>query len=510
MFVALLFCCGPSMVLGQDNASEIERLQKQVSIQQRQLDEMKSLLEQQQKELDTLSAAVGHKAAQPPVPEPIKAPPATASSGRVEKEATTFNSLSFRIGGAEFAPGGFLDLSTVRRSTNGGSGVATSFGTIPANDSPAGKLSEWRFSTFNSRLTLKVTEQPIEGRTISAAAYFEVDFAGAAPSTAYITGNSNAFRMRQAWGSVQMGKLEILGGQAWTLMTPNRTGTSPVPSDVFIGLGQDSSYLAGLVFVRQSQVRATYRMTPHWTAAFSVENPQQYVTGATMLPSGFSSQFDNSSGNPTVPNARPDFVAKIALDAKLANRAVHFDVAGLSRQFRTLTADNTKISSPGVGGSVNLVVEPVKNLRWILTAFFSSGGGRYIMGMGPDAIVGPDGSISPVHSISGIAGLEYQFSRASQVYAYYSGAYFARNYVTVSPGNYLGFGYPGSSNLANRQVQEATIGYARTFWKTPNYGAFQALGQYAYVTRAPWYVAPASDSSMHTHMIFSGLRFTLP
>jgi len=420
------------------------------------------------------------------------------------------NPLSFRIGGAEFIPGGFMDLSAVWRSTNGGSGVATMFGNIPANSSAAGKLSEWRFSAYNSRATLKVTERPLERENVSATAYLETDFAGSTPSTAYVTSNSNTFRMRQAWGSVQVGKLEILGGQAWTLMTPNRTGTSPFPVDIFLGLGQDSSYLAGLLWVRQGQVRATYRATPHWTAAFSVENPQQFVTNATLLPAAFASQFDTNSGNTTIPNARPDFIAKVAYDAKPANRAFHFELAGVSRQFRTQLADASTKSAQGLGGSVNVFVEPAKNLRLLLTTYFSSGGGRYIMGMGPDVVVGPDGSISPVHSYSGIAGLEYQFTRASQLFAYYSGAYFSRNYTTISPGNYVGFGYPGSSNLANRQIQEVTVGYARIFWKNPNYGSFQAHGQYSYVKRAPWFVAPAGDPNMHTHMIFSGMRFTLP
>jgi hypothetical protein len=480
-FAIFLFCFSPAVVSAQESAAEeIEKLQKQLSIQQRQLEEVKSALEQ------------------------VK-----AETGR-SLSSKELSHLSFRIGGAEFTPGGFLDLSTVWRSTNGGSGVATSFGSIPANNSAAGKLSEWRFSSYNSRITLKVTERPLENENVVATGYVETDFAGSTPATAYVTSNSNTFRLRQAWGNVQIGKLEILGGQAWTLMTPNREGTSPVPSTVFVGLGQDSSYLAGLVWVRQSQVRAAYHLTSHWTAAFSVENPQQYVTGATILPSDFSSQFDNSSGNSTVPNARPDFVAKAAFDAKPAGRAVHIEFAGLSRQFRTLTAEGVRKSSQGWGGSVNMSIEPVKNLRWILTSFFSRGGGRYIMGMGPDVVVGPDGSISTVHSTSGIAGIEYQVARHSQAFAYYSGAYFGRKYFTVSPGNYLGFGYPGSSHLANRQIQEVSAGYIRTFWKSAEYGSFLIVGQYSYVTRAPWYAATGSNPDMHTHMIFAGMRFTLP
>ena len=132
------------------------------------------------------------------------------------------------------------------------------------------------------------------------------------------------------------------------------------------------------------------------------------------------------------------------------------------------------------------------------------------MGTGPDAVVDQDGSISPVHSISGITGFEFQIAPAAQVYGYYSGVYFDRNFRKTSTGDFLGFGYPGSSSSANRQVQEATIGYAHTFWKSPHFGSFQALGQYAYVTRSPWAGPMPGASEFHTHMIFAGMRFTLP
>jgi hypothetical protein len=264
------------------------------------------------------------------------------------------------------------------------------------------------------------------------------------------------------------------------------------------------------VFVRQSQVRATYHLSPAWTLAFSVENPQQFVTSATTLPAAFSTQFDASSGNPTIANPRPDIAAKIAYDTKMGSRSMHFEIAGISRQFRTLTSNGIRHSAQGVGGTMTLILEPVKNLRWILTSYYSSGGGRFIMGMGPDAVVAPDGSISPVHSMSGITGFEYQIRPAAMVYGYYSGAYFRRNYFMVAPGSYLGFGYPGSSTSANRQIQEATAGYAHTLWKTPNFGVFQVMGQYAYVTRSPWYVASPADGEMHTHMIYAGLRFVIP
>jgi hypothetical protein len=155
-------------------------------------------------------------------------------------------------------------------------------------------------------------------------------------------------------------------------------------------------------------------------------------------------------------------------------------------------------------------LELAKNFRFILTSFHSQGGGRYIFGLGPDAVVGPDGSVSPVHSSAGIGGFEFQSDPNSQWYAYYGGAYFSRNFTVTAPNQFLGFGFPGSSAGANRQVQEFTIGYTRTFWKNPNYGALQWMTQYSYVTRAPWSIAVGTPSAAHTHMLYLNLRYALP
>src|ERR1035441_7996876 len=81
--------------------------------------------------------------------------------------------------------------------------------------------------------------------------------------------------------------------------------------------------------------------------------------------------------------------------------------------------------------------------------------------------------------------------------------------VAMSPGSYMGLGFPGSSS-ANRQFQEPSFGYYYTFWKNPRYGALQFIGEYAYLTRAPWYVAPGTPSTAHAHMFFGSMRFTLP
>jgi hypothetical protein len=217
---------------------------------------------------------------------------------------------------------------------------------------------------------------------------------------------------------------------------------------------------------------------------------------------------DNGSLSST-PNVRPDITAKIAYDTQVSGKALHFELAGFSSQFRVSPAQGKYFNAQGLGGDFDTSLELAKNFRLIVTGFYSAGGGRFAVGLGPDLVVGPDGSISSVHSTAGIAGFEYAPNAKSQFFTYYGGTYFDRNYTVISPGNYLGFGFPASSS-ANRQFQEGEFGYYYTYFRNPRYGALQLITEYAYLSRAPWSVPAGTPSTAHAHMIFGSMRFTLP
>jgi hypothetical protein len=498
---------------GAAQSDDIAKLRQQIAAQQKQLDEQRQALDAAQKALDAqqkllerLAAATGAPAAAPTPSAAAPLAPPAAPAGEVDAKGRAFSPLAFHIGGADFTPSGFMDFSTVWRSTTIGSGVATSFAGVPMANTTAGRLTEFRSSAANSRVGLTITENPT--KNVTATGYLEGDFYGNQPTSLFVTSNSNTFRMRHFWVNVARGKWEVLGGQTWTLLTPNRVGVSQVSSNVFIGLGEDSNYMPGLIWGRPGQLRVVYHPDRHWSLAASVENPEQFVTTAVTLPAFAATQVDNGSLS-TTPNVRPDIVAKAAYDTQVSGKALHFELAGFSRQFRVSPADGKYFGARGEGGTFDAVLEVAKNFRLIATGFYSSGGGRFSVGLGPDIVVGPDGSISPVHSMAGIAGFEYAPTPTSQFFGYYAGTYFNRNYTVISPGNYLGFGFPGSSS-ANRQFQEPSFGYYYTFWKNPRYGALQIIGEYAYLTRAPWYVAPGTPSTAHAHMIFGSLRFTMP
>ncbi|MGA2325661.1 MAG: hypothetical protein ABSH05_05180 [Bryobacteraceae bacterium] len=474
-------------------ADDLAGLREQLARQQEQIEQLRAALAEQQKLLEAL-------AQKPPAAPATPAKPLLAGDGK------PVSPLSFRIGGADFTPGGFMDFTSVFRSTNVGSGIGTSFGSLPFGNTAAGQLTETRFSAQNSRLTLKVSAKTGQE---AVTGYLEMDFLGTLPNNGFVTSNSLGPRMRQYWVQVLRGKWEVLGGQAWTMLTPNRAGISSLPGDIFSSQDVDTNYQAGLIWARAAQFRLIYHGNKNWTAGLSLENPEQYVGTSVTLPSSYyASQFDTTAAT-TTPNMHPDIIAKIAADGHAGSRAMHLEAAGLLRTFRSLRQAGGTSHAVGAGGSLNMNLELAKNFRFLLNTFYSDGGGRYIFGLGPDAIVRADGAVSPVHAASGIAGFEFLSDPRTAWYTYYGGAYFSRNCTVGSPGQFFGFGCPGSSN-ANREIQELTFGFNRTFWKNPNYGALQWMSQYSYVTRSPWAVAAGSPANAHTHMVFTNLRYVLP
>ena len=329
-----------------------------------------------------------------------------------------------------------------------------------------------------------------------------------------------------------------MGGQDWTLLTPNRKGVSPFPSDIFYGQEMDTNYQVGLTWARQAQLRLAYHPNDNWAFALSLENSDQLVSSAVTTPSLFSGvagQVDQTSGGtlatPPVPNVAPDIIVKLANDSKVGDKLFHFEIAGLVSEFKLVTPGSvtgssvasTRVKSGG-GGSINMNLELFKNFRLIENAFYSDGGGRYIFGLGPDLAISQATTTSPftpvpLHAGSGIGGFEWQATKKSMWYAYYGGAYYGRAALvdpSSSTGALVGYGYTKSSSSDNRAIQEGTVGLIQTFWSSPNYGKLQLITQASYLTRAPWYVNPlpavgATDpKNAHLVLAYLDLRYVLP
>ena len=429
--------------------------------------------------------------------------------------------LAIHVGDADLLIGGFMDLTSVTRSTNTGNGIGTNFSSFPFTTTatgapnPTGNLSETRFSAQNSRLTLQATSKIGQA---NVKGYLEADFLGNTAQNFNITSNSDGLRMRLYWVQFTSGKFEFLAGQSWSFLTPNRNGLSPAPGDLFFSQDVDTNYQMGLVWGRTPQVRFVAHASKVVTAGVSIENPQQYTGSAVVLPAAFTTaEVDTGSGGSAIgsssptPNAYPDIIGKIAFDPNTGKTHQHIDVAFLTSGFKTFNpTTNTTSTATGTGESINAVLEPVKNFKLIATNYFTKGGGRYIGNTNlPDFIVNPDFSMSPAKAWSGIYGVEIQAPK-TLVYGYYSVAQIDQNVTVDANGTTkIGYGVP-NSQTANHKIQEETVGITQTFFRDAKIGGMQLMVQFSNVQRTPFSVPTGTPSDANVKMLYVNVRYILP
>lgn len=545
----------------QANETDIAALKALLSEQQKQIDQLKSALEQQQKLIDRVSngtpaaassattasspaqpanqdftlprdKALGDVASTTPYIPPAAVTPAakpavTAAQAPGGAPANPCEAPPdsnavppyLRIGSVCVVPIGFMDATTVWRDKNAGSSIGSSFGSIPYNNTVNGRLSEFRFSPQNSRLGFRVDG---DWKGLHFIGYNEFDFLGTSGSNS-ITVTNGAFvpRLRLYWVDVRKGAIEFLAGQSWSMMTPNRRGISPFPGDLFYSQVMDVNYMAGLTWTRQPGMRVLVHGGDKVTFGFSVENPDQYIGGSSggstiVLPAAYTAlsgtQLDAGSIVLSAPTLTPDFIAKLAFDP---TARFHAEVTGIERNFKIINPNSPGLAlgqtstKAGGGIQVGLNGEIFKGFRLITTNYWSDGGGRYLFGQAPDLAVTAAGTLSLMHSGGTVDGFEWTYKNTLW-FVYYGGIYVDRDVIIDANGSKVGYGYVGSANSQNRDIQEITGGFNQTMWRNPRYGAINLIGQYEYLMREPWYVAPNSPKGTHDNTIYFDVRYTLP
>jgi hypothetical protein len=227
------------------------------------------------------------------------------------------------------------------------------------------------------------------------------------------------------------------------------------------------------------------------------------------LPESFPASEVDAGSTPGAPSPYPDIIGKVAFDPQTGKTHQHLEVAVVVRGFRTYNpASNTSFSTTGSGVSLGAVIEPVKNVRLIGTGFWSSGGGRYMIGQAPDFTVNADGSPSTIGSKSILGGVEAQVTPPTMLFGYY-GTVRVDQQVAIDDGESIGYGIPGST-AANRAIDETTVGVNHAFFREARYGALLLIGQYSYVKRTPWSVPDGTPSNAHVHMVYIAVRYVLP
>ena len=549
-FCLLVLASG--MALAQANspsnstvADDLKTLRDAIAAQQKQIAEQQKQLENLQKQLDAKAAV----AATPHVENaaltnlPSTNTPVTQADVDKPKESP----LSFRIGGADFTPGGFVDFENVFRTTNTGNNTATNFWAIPYSNTVQGHLTEYRSTGQYSRFNLKTTTK-FKGSDVTG--YIEADFNGNDAANVFVTSNPHTFRVRLYWLDLKHGKWELLGGQTWGLQTPNRVGISPAPADLSLTLGEDAQTHVGINYTRAAEFRAAYHFNKEFVWAVAIQNPQQYGGQGqeVIYPAAFTGAINNvqvdNGATPGTPNLAPDFITKFAYDTGSGHH-FHFELGGLSTTAKitvipTVAGATFSTHSSWLGGGFGAVnYEVVKNFRLLAQGMWGSGIGRYLIGMAPQFVVAPvpaiaggvctntggcDAHISPVHSGDVLVGAETQWAK-SQFGVYYGGFYGQRNsFVDLSaaangagfkPNIGFGFGPNGTQggsnqNTNNRSIQEATFDWTQTFWRNPQYGAILLVTQTSYVTRNAWFVPAGAPKNAHLTMGYVSLRYQLP
>jgi hypothetical protein len=150
----------------------------------------------------------------------------------------------------------------------------------------------------------------------------------------------------------------------------------------------------------------------------------------------------------------PDLVTRVALNPV---PALHLDVGGVVRVFRhTVFPYDQSFREVGGGVSVNARVNPTGSTRLIGQVAFGSGLGRYLGGLAPDVAFRSDGSVTSIPASSWVGGIEQMLSSRTSVGGYYSGVRADGTYFADLNGRNIGFGFPGSSNAANRMIEQVT------------------------------------------------------
>jgi len=509
-------------------SNQIKTLQDAIASQQQQIEQLRQELAAR-KQVDS-------------TPRLTNAALTTTSTTSVvqETEKPKESPLSIRIGGTDFTPGGFVDFQNIFRTANTGNVVSTNFGAIPFSNTAAGHLTEYRASGQYSRWNLKIAGK-YGANNITG--FIEGDFNGNDAANVFATTNPHTLRLRLFFVDIKRGMWEFTAGQAWSLITPNRVGTSPMPSELATTYSTDGNIHVGVPYSRDGQFRMTMHPNDHFSWAVAIDNPQQYTNGEVTVPTAFNAvltpQLDGAATT-GVPNLFPDVMTKMAWDTKMGDRAFHVEGGGLITSVKVTAVpgggstfnSHSNFGTVGMGG---LNFDLAKNFRVMAYGLYGTGIARYFNGLGPQYVVAPIATgpgtftidTSMVHSGSAYTGIEATMGK-TQIGAYYGGYYFGRNSfndltaaavatpVSCAPGlpainrPCIGFGGTNSANNNNRAIQEGSFVLTQTLWKNPQYGALLLINDASYSTRSPWFVATGAPKNAHMFMDHLVLRYVIP
>jgi hypothetical protein len=478
----LVFLAAGLLLLTPMSATAAEVTAEQIQALQAQITAL-------QTELETVKAQAARTAAKQAVQTATA--PQSAGSDADKKQ------------GVKLTPGGFVELTAIERSKNETTDMASNFNTaIPFNNSVNAHQSEFRGSARHTRLSL-LAEGDVD-QDNKLAAYVESDFLGAAPTATSTESNSYNPRLRQAFATYDRKDwgLQVLAGQAWSLLTTNKTGITPRQEN--LPLVVDAQYVPGFNWTRNPQLRVVKSFDDDKVnVGLSAESPQASLGGITVPGIVNATNTGVSPLNTTAAyssDLAPDVVLKAAFDPGWG----HYEAFGVMRFFHDNVAatfhNNTTI---GGGGGVGAVLPVVpKKIDVQLNAMAGPGIGRYGSVQLPDFAFAPDGSLHPLMEYTGLVGIvghpdptwdlylyagvesTSRFNQASTTFGY--GDFALNNSGCLTAG--------GSCSAQTSNVWQITPGVWKQFYKG-NYGMVR-VGLQDSITRRNAF-SDASGTSPH-------------
>ena len=458
---------------------------------QRQIDAMKHQLEAMQRELAHSKKQTAQRPAGSAPPQVvtarngneiiIPAPPPPAGTPMPTKAFPAwFDGIHVSIAGSFIAvEGAFRQHSEV---ADGASDPPFGSPGIPLQNSALYNEREYRASAQQSRIALKVSGDIDPNQHLKG--YYEMDFLGASTDSNNRESNSFTPRIRQAYGEYDndIYNFHVVGGQAWSLLTQNRT--SMLPGSENTPLTIDAQYVVGFDWLRNPQIRFVQDWNKVASFGVSIEQPATVFPGSPSAatvspPAPIVTSINNTctgsthlNGTTTCSNdIAPDIIEKIALDPGFG----HYELLGLQRWFTDEVANATVPNSWsqqvtfgwGAGGNVLLPVIP-KLLELQGSVLYGQGIGRYTSSQLPDAVVGPTGSLTPLTALSFLVGAVGHPIAGNDVYLYYGQDQTYANSWTVGA-TQGGWGNPNFVN--NGCVTQSLAGGTLGAFNTPAAGA---------------------------------------
>src|SRR5438552_9610025 len=149
----------------------ITEQQKQIAQQQQEIEKLRQQVAANGSTAQAHAVNASLSTTNMPNPAVHSASDSPQETGDKPKESP----LSFRIGGADFTPGGYVDFENIFRTTNTGNSTGTNFGQIPFSNTVQGHLTEFRTTGQYSRFNLKT--HGVWGNN-DITGFIEIDFNG--------------------------------------------------------------------------------------------------------------------------------------------------------------------------------------------------------------------------------------------------------------------------------------------------------------------------------------------